>query len=160
NAGALAHTYAKALVREARQVFDTTVREETETDLFSEQVLSCGGLMCLIRAAFQAMVDAGYSRMMAHYICLQEVKDLATLFAREGLSGGMARTSRTAQYGALTRGPRVIGEGARAAMRDALDEIRGGRFAAELAKEAADGFAQTERLMKELAAHPLSGACK
>lgn len=152
-ASATAREYASALSRPATQLIATTFAEETETDLFSEQVLSCGGLARMIHTAFETLIAAGYNRELVYYTCLHEMKDLAALFARHGLAGGFARISSTARYGALTRGPRVIGDTVRAAMEQALAEIRDGRFTKELAEEAKQGFAHTEALLKKLQSH-------
>ncbi|MBI4365620.1 MAG: ketol-acid reductoisomerase [Deltaproteobacteria bacterium] len=153
---ALLDAYVAGITTDARWRIATTVREETETDLFSEQTLSCGGLQQLIRLAFETLVAAGYDRRLAYFTCAQEIQDLAQLFAANGLAGAFTKISPTARYGALTRGPRTVGEPTRAAMEQALAEIRDGRFAKELTEEANRHFATTKRLLAPLEEHELA----
>jgi ketol-acid reductoisomerase len=138
-ARAVALAYASALGCGRAGVLETTFREETETDLFGEQVVLCGGLIELIRAAFETLVDAGYAPEMAYFECLHEVKLIADLIHDHGLQGMREKISNTAEYGGLTRGPRVVGEPARAAMREILEEIRQGAFAEAWLAEHASG---------------------
>lgn len=145
--------YTAALVRDTSQCIPSTCREETEVDLFSEQVLSCGGLSRLIGAAAETMIAAGYDRTMVYYSVFDEVRQVTQLFMEHGVAGALARISPTARYGAVTRGPRVIGPAVRAAMEQVLAEIRDGRFSRELTQEAAAGFPTTQRALHELRAH-------
>jgi ketol-acid reductoisomerase len=121
-------TYSHLLTNGKHVVIPTTVAEETETDLFTEQVLLCGGLSHLMHAAYQTMIDAGYSEHMAHVSVMAETQNLARLFADHGLDDSFQRISSTARYGALTRGPRIVPQAVREEMRVILGEIRDGRF--------------------------------
>ncbi len=120
-------------------ILETTFREETETDLFSEQVVLCGGLVELIHTAYETLVEAGYTPESAYFECLHEVKLIADLIFERGISGMREAISNTAAYGGLTRGKRVIGAPARQAMRKILSEIQSGAFANEWFDEYATG---------------------
>ncbi|MEE8527121.1 MAG: ketol-acid reductoisomerase [Gammaproteobacteria bacterium] len=119
-------------------VLDATFRDETETDLFAEQVVLCGGLTHLISDAFDTLVDAGYPATLAYFCCLHEVKLIADLVYARGIAGMRRSISGTAEFGDYTRGPRIINEQSRQAMREILDEIRDGSFAKGLAQEFAN----------------------
>ena len=121
-------------------VFDTTFREETETDLFAEQAVLCGGLTHLISAAYDTLVDAGYPEELAYFGCLHEVKLIADLIHQRGIAGMRRSISGTAEFGDYTRGPRVINRESRRAMQEMLEEIRDGRFDRELSAQADAGF--------------------
>lgn len=112
-------------------VIETTFAEETETDLFGEQVVLCGGLTALCKAAFKTLVEAGYTPEFAYLECVHELKQIADLLYARGLSGMRDAISNTAEYGDLTRGPRIIDDHVRAEMRRVLDEVRSGAFARE-----------------------------
>jgi len=112
-------------------LLETTFRDETETDLFGEQAVLCGGLTALIKAAFETLVAADYPAELAYFECCHEVKLLADLIHDHGISGMRERISSTARYGDLTRGPRLINEQTRAELRKMLEEIRSGAFARE-----------------------------
>jgi ketol-acid reductoisomerase len=135
----LAGGYAAACGHARAAVFRTTFADETETDLFAEQAVLCGGLGQLITAAFETLVDAGYPEELAYFCCLHEVKLIADLVQSRGIAGMRRSISSTAAFGDATRGPRVIGAQGRREMREMLAEIRDGRFAAELAAEMAAG---------------------
>ncbi|HVP14421.1 MAG TPA: ketol-acid reductoisomerase [Terriglobales bacterium] len=139
-------------------VWRTTVREETEVDLFGEQAVLCGGLNALLVAAFETLVAEGYAPEMAYLECVHQLVYLADLLHERGLAGSRRSISATALFGDLTRGPRIVGEAARSEMKSILGEIRSGAFAREWAAEAAGGkrwlgeqTARTER-------HPLEEA--
>jgi ketol-acid reductoisomerase len=149
-AAAVAGGYACANGHARAAVFETSFAEETETDLFAEQAVLCGGLGQLITAAFETLTEAGYPEELAYFCCLHEVKLIADLVQSRGLAGMRRSISSTAAFGDATRGPRVIGSGSRAALRALLAEIREGRFAAELDAEMAAG-APTLRAWKEAA---------
>ena len=134
-ARALALAYAWAQGHGRAGIIESTFREETETDLFAEQAVLCGGLTHLIIAAFETLVAAGYAPEMAYFACLHEVKLMADMIYARGLAGMRESISSTAEFGDYTRGPRVIGGEARAAMQAMLKEIQDGEFAAELARE-------------------------
>jgi ketol-acid reductoisomerase len=112
-------------------VIETTFREETETDLFGEQVVLCGGLTALIQAGYETLVEAGYSPEMAYFECLHEVKLIVDLIYEGGISTMRYSISNTAQYGDLTRGPRIVTEETKKEMKKILEEIQDGKFANE-----------------------------
>lgn len=120
-------------------VVESTFAAETETDLFGEQVVLCGGMTALTKAAFETLVDAGYEPEFAYLECVHELKQVVDLLYERGLSGMRDRISNTAEYGDLTRGPRVITEAVRAEMRRILEEVRGGAFAREWIAECRAG---------------------
>jgi ketol-acid reductoisomerase len=121
-------------------IIETTFKDETETDLFGEQVVLCGGLTALIKAAFDTLVHAGYPPEIAYFECVHEVKLLADLLHQGGLTWMHHKISNTAEYGEYTRGPRVIDEHVRAEMRKILTEIQRGQFAREFRAEYAGGM--------------------
>src|SRR6202789_4490901 len=127
----LALSYAYALGATRAGVLETTFTEETETDLFGEQVVLCGGLPSLIQAGFETLVEAGYQPESAYFECLHEVKLIVDLMYEHGIAGMRYSISDTAEYGDLTRGPRLIGSAVREEMKRILDEIRSGKFAEE-----------------------------
>ncbi|MBI5190923.1 MAG: ketol-acid reductoisomerase [Nitrospirae bacterium] len=127
----LAMAYASACGGGRAGVIKTTFREETETDLFGEQVVLCGGLVSLIKAGFETLVEAGYSPEMAYFECLHEVKLITDLIYEGGIANMRYSVSNTAQYGDMTRGPRLIDDYVKEEMRDILTEIQDGRFAKE-----------------------------
>jgi len=131
NAHKIALAYAKGIGATRAVVLETTFREETETDLFGEQAVLCGGMTSLIKAGFETLVDAGYSPEMAYLEVLHETKLIVDLIYEGGLTNMRKYISNTAQYGDLTRGPRVIGPEAYAAMEEILEEIQSGQFARE-----------------------------
>ena len=127
----IALAYAKGIGGTRAGVIETTFREETETDLFGEQVVLCGGVTALIKAGFETLVEAGYQPEMAYFECLHELKLIVDLLQESGLSGMRSAISNTAQYGDLTRGPRIITERTREEMRKILHEVQSGQFARE-----------------------------
>lgn len=151
----VARAYACALGGGRAGLLDTTFREEAETDLFGEQVVLCGGLVELIRVAFETLVTAGYAPELAYFECLHEVKLITDLIHARGLAGMRAAISRTARYGGLTRGPRIVGESARRTMNDILAEIRSGAFAREWLAEHAAGTPRLKAQSTDEAAHPI-----
>jgi ketol-acid reductoisomerase len=134
---ALAEAYAARVG--VSPLWRTTPREETEVDLFGEQVVLCGGLLALVTSAHQTLVERGYSPEIAYLEVVHQLKYLADLLHERGPAGFRAGISGTALYGAMTRGPRVVGEASRAEMKAILDEIRSGAFAREWAAEAGRG---------------------
>lgn len=131
NARNLALAYAKGIGSARAMILETTFREETETDLFGEQAVLCGGITSLIREGFETLVDAGYSPEMAYLEVLHETKLIVDLIYEGGFTKMRRYISNTAQYGDLTRGPRVIGPESRMAMEEILIEIQNGTFAKE-----------------------------
>jgi ketol-acid reductoisomerase len=151
----LALSYADAIGGTRAGVIETTFAEETETDLFGEQVVLCGGLTSLVQAGFETLVDAGYQPEMAYFECLHEVKLIVDLMYEEGIAGMRYSISDTAEYGDLTRGPRIITEETRAEMRRILDEIVSGQFAEEWVAESESGRARFNALREEGRRHPI-----
>jgi len=129
-------------------VIETTFKEETETDLFGEQAVLCGGSTSLISAGFETLVAAGYQPEVAYFECLHELKLIVDLLYEGGMSWMRYSISDTAEYGDYTRGPRVVDQETRAEMRRILDEIQSGQFAKEWVGEAEDGFPNFKELRK------------
>jgi ketol-acid reductoisomerase len=148
NALKIALAYAKALRATRAGVIETTFKEETETDLFGEQAVLCGGVSELIKAGFDTLVEAGYQPEIAYFEVLHELKLITDLIQEYGISGMRRRVSNTACYGDLTRGPRVITDKTRKEMKKILKEIQKGKFAKEWIKENETGRAQFNSLLK------------
>jgi len=134
------------------------VAEETEVDLFGEQVVLCGGMNALVTAAFETLTARGYSPEIAYLECVHQLKYLADLLHERGVAGMRRGISGTALFGDLTRGPRVIGPESRAQMNDILEEIRSGAFAREWQKEKADGRGSLEKRVEAAQRHPIEEA--
>ena len=130
-------------------IIETTYTEETETDLFGEQVILCGGLTALIKAAFETLVEAGYQPEIAYFECMHEVKLIVDLMYQGGLSYMRYSISNTAEYGDLTRGPRIITEQTRAEMKKILSEITSGQFAKEWVDEYQSGLKKFNELYEK-----------
>jgi ketol-acid reductoisomerase len=131
NTRAIGLAYASAIGGGRAGIIETTFREETETDLFGEQVVLCGGLTALIQAGYETLVKAGYSPEMAYFECLHEVKLIVDLIYEGGIANMRYSISTTAKYGDVTRGPRIITDETRKEMQKILEEIQSGRFARE-----------------------------
>jgi ketol-acid reductoisomerase len=151
----LALSYAHALGATRAGVLDTTFDEETETDLFGEQVVLCGGLTALVTAGFETLVNAGYQPESAYFECLHELKLIVDLMYEQGIAGMRYSISDTAEYGDVTRGPRVINQAVRAEMQTILDEIKSGAFADEWIAENASGRKKFEALRQAGQAHQI-----
>jgi ketol-acid reductoisomerase len=151
----LALSYADAIGGSRAGVIETTFPEETETDLFGEQVVLCGGLTSLVQAGFETLVAAGYQPEMAYFECLHEVKLIVDLMYEEGIAGMRYSISDTAEYGDLTRGPRIVTDETRAEMKRILDEIVSGKFAEEWVNESESGRANYKRLQEAGKQHPI-----
>jgi ketol-acid reductoisomerase len=151
----LALAYAKAIGATRAGVIETTFAEETETDLFGEQTVLCGGVTELIRAGFDVLVEAGYQPEIAYFEVLHELKLITDLIQEFGISGMRRRVSNTACYGDLTRGKRIITEKTRKEMRKILKEIVSGKFAREWIKENELGRPNFNRLLEEQDKHPI-----
>jgi len=152
---AVALAYAAAIGGTRAAVIGTSFREETETDLFGEQAVLCGGLTELIRAGYETLVDAGYAPEMAYFECMHEVKLIVDLLYQGGIANMRYSISNTAEYGDLTRGKRVIGPEARKAMKEILAEIQSGKFADEWITEYKCGLPHFRELQKEGENHPI-----
>ncbi|CAN5526393.1 ketol-acid reductoisomerase [soil metagenome] len=151
----LALSYASAIGGTRAGVLETTFAEETETDLFGEQVVLCGGLTALVQAGFETLTEAGYQPEAAYFECLHELKLIVDLMYEQGISGMRYSISDTAEYGDVTRGPRVIDDSVRAEMRRILDEIRSGAFAKEWVEESRSGRQRFEALREAGRLHPI-----
>ena len=147
--------YASAIGGARAAVIETTFKDETETDLFGEQSVLCGGLTALIQAGYETLVDAGYPPEMAYFECVHEVKLIVDLIYEGGLANMRYSISNTAEYGDLTRGKRVIGPEVRQAMQTLLKDIQSGKFAEEWINEYRAGLPHFKELRKEAANHPL-----
>jgi ketol-acid reductoisomerase len=147
----LALAYAKGIGCTRGGVIETSFKDETETDLFGEQAVLCGGASELVQAGFQTLVDAGYDPEMAYFECLHELKLIADLMYEKGLAGMRYSISNTAEYGDYTRGKRVITDETRAAMRKILTEIQSGDFAREWIAENRAGQENFKRMRAEQA---------
>jgi ketol-acid reductoisomerase len=151
----LALSYADAIGGTRAGVIETTFAEETETDLFGEQVVLCGGLTSLVMAGFETLVDAGYQPEMAYFECLHEVKLIVDLMYEEGIAGMRYSISDTAEYGDVTRGPKIITDTTKAEMKKILDDIVSGRFADEWVAESESGRARFNALRDAGKKHPI-----
>jgi ketol-acid reductoisomerase len=154
-ARALALSYAHAIGATRAGVLETTFEEETETDLFGEQVVLCGGITELVMAGYETLVEAGYQPESAYFECLHELKLIVDLMYENGISGMRFSISDTAEYGDLTRGPRIINEGTRAEMKKILGEIRDGSFAEEWIAENRAGRPRYNELKAKGQEHPI-----
>jgi ketol-acid reductoisomerase len=155
SAHALALSYAHAIGATRAGVLDTTFAEETETDLFGEQAVLCGGMTALVTAGFETLVEAGYQPESAYFECLHELKLIVDLMYEQGISGMRYSISDTAEYGDLTRGPRVIDGAVRAEMRRLLSDIRDGSFAEEWIEENRAGRPSFLKLREEGRRHQI-----
>src|SRR5438552_838586 len=147
--------YAKGIGGTRGGVIQTTIAEETETDLFGEQVVLCGGVSELVKAAFQTLVDAGYQPEMAYFECMHELKLIVDLFYQGGLSYMRYSVSNTAEFGDYTRGPRIITEQTRQEMKRILKEIQSGQFAREWILENKAGAPAFKAVRRRERQHPL-----
>ena len=151
----IALAYAKGIGAGRAGIIETTFREETETDLFGEQTVLCGGLTALMQAGYETLVEAGYSPEMAYFETIHEVKLIVDLIYEDGIANMRYSVSNTAEYGDLTRGPRVIDAGVRQRMKEILGEIQSGAFAKEFILENRSGNVQFRALRKRGEAHPM-----
>jgi ketol-acid reductoisomerase len=151
----LALAWAKGIGGARAGVIETTFKEETETDLFGEQAVLCGGASALVTAGFETLVEAGYQPEMAYFECLHELKLIVDLMVESGISGMRFSISETAKYGDISRGPRVINQESKDAMRAILKEIQDGTFTREWVKEYQDGLPNYNRLLAEGEGHAI-----
>ncbi len=154
-AKALALSYAAAIGGARAGVIETTFTEETETDLFGEQAVLCGGAAALVQTGFEVLTEAGYAPEVAYFECLHELKLIVDLMYEGGIANERFSISDTAEYGDLTRGPRIITPATKDAMRAILAEIQDGRFAREWVAEDDAGRPNFTRLQKEGQEHPI-----
>jgi len=153
NARDIALAYAKGIGGTRAGVIETSFKDETETDLFGEQAVLCGGVTELVRAGYETLVEAGYDPKLAYFECLHELKLIVDLMYEKGITGMRYSISNTAEYGDLTRGKRVIGEPTREAMKQLLGEIQNGDFAREWIAENRAGQENFKRMREEQADH-------
>jgi len=151
NARDLALAYAKGIGCTRGGVIETSFKEETETDLFGEQAVLCGGVSELVQAGYETLVDAGYDPRLAYFECLHELKLIVDLMYEKGIGGMRYSISNTAEYGDLTRGKRVVTDDTRAAMKEILGEIQSGQFAREWIAENNAGQENFKRMREEQA---------
>jgi ketol-acid reductoisomerase len=151
----IALAYAKGIGAGRAGILETNFREETETDLFGEQTVLCGGLTSLMQAGYETLVEAGYSPEMAYFETIHEVKLIVDLIYEGGVSNMRYSVSNTAEYGDLTRGPRVIDASVKARMKEILAEIQSGRFAKEFILENQAGGVSFAALRKQGERHPM-----
>jgi len=144
----LALAYAKAIGGTRAGVIETTFKEETETDLFGEQTVLCGGASALIKAGFETLVNAGYQPEIAYFECLHELKLITDLIYKKGIQGMRKCVSDTAEFGDLTRGPRIINDDTRTEMKKILEEVQSGKFAKEWIEENEKGRPTFNKLSK------------
>ncbi|MHC4841182.1 MAG: ketol-acid reductoisomerase [Planctomycetota bacterium] len=155
NAESLALGYAAGVGGARAGVIRTTFKEETETDLFGEQAVLCGGATALVKAGFETLVDAGYQPEVAYFECLHELKLIVDLLQRAGLKGMRDAISDTARYGDVSRGPVIVDAHVRKKMQDVLEQIQDGRFAKEWIAECESGAERFNKLVEDDAHHPL-----
>jgi ketol-acid reductoisomerase len=153
NALQLALAYAKGIGGTRGGVIETTFKDETETDLFGEQAVLCGGVTELVRAGYETLTDAGYDPKLAYFECLHELKLIVDLMYEKGIAGMRYSISNTAEYGDMTRGKRVISEETRQAMKQILGEIQSGDFAREWIAENRAGQENFKRMREEQSRH-------
>jgi ketol-acid reductoisomerase len=151
----VALAYARGIGCTRGGVIKTTFKDETETDLFGEQAVLCGGTSELVRAGFDTLVDAGYDPRMAYFEVLHELKLIVDLMYEKGISGMRYSISNTAEYGDMTRGPRIITDDTRQAMKQILAEIQSGEFAREWIAENRAGQENFKRMREEGTGHPV-----
>lgn len=155
-----AMAYAKGIGGTRGGILETTFREETETDLFGEQAVLCGGLSALIKAGFETLVEAGYQPELAYFECLHEVKLIVDLVVEGGLAKMRDSISNTAEYGDYTRGPRVVNDQTKAEMRKILKEIQSGQFARDFVTENQSGKPGFTAMRRQEAEHPIEDVGK
>ena len=151
----IALSYACANGAGRAGIIETTFREETETDLFGEQTVLCGGAAALVTAGFETLVEAGYAPEMAYFECLHELKLIVDFFYEGGISNMWYTVSNTAEYGGLTRGSRIVTEETKAEMRRILEEIQSGRFAREFVTENQAGAPTIKAMRRRSQAHAI-----
>jgi ketol-acid reductoisomerase len=151
----IAMAYAKGIGGTRGGILETTFREETETDLFGEQVVLCGGLSALIKAGFETLVEAGYQPELAYFECCHEVKLIVDLIVEGGLATMRDSISNTAEYGDLTRGPRIVTDDTKQEMKKILAEIQSGQFAREFVLENQSGKAGFTAMRRREAEHQI-----
>jgi len=151
----IALSYTSAIGGGRAGIIETTFKDETETDLFGEQSVLCGGTTALVQAAFETLTEAGYPPEMAYFECMHELKLIVDLLYEGGIANMRYSISNTAEYGDMTRGPRVVNPQTKAEMKKILGEIQSGQFAREWMEENAAGCPNFSKLRQQAAAHPI-----
>mgnify|MGYP001403363484 FL=1 len=151
----VALAYASAIGGGRAGIIETSFKEETETDLFGEQAVLCGGVTALVKAGFETLVDAGYAPEMAYFECLNELKLIVDLMYEGGMTEMRYSISNTAEYGDLTKGPFLIDEHVRNKMKEVLKDVQNGKFANEFVNEIKSGSKEFDRLRKEGSDHKI-----
>ena len=151
----VALAWAKGIGGTRGGVIETSFKEETETDLFGEQTVLCGGASALVQAGFEVLVEAGYSPEMAYFECLHELKLIVDLMNEAGIAGMRFSISETAKWGDVSVGPKIIDAGVKKRMKAALKDIQSGKFAREWVKEYEGGYKKYNALLKEGEKHPI-----
>lgn len=147
--------WAKGIGSTRAGVLQTTFKEETETDLFGEQAVLCGGASALVQAGFETLVEAGYQPEMAYFECLHELKLICDLMYESGIAGMRFSISETAKYGDITRGPRVVNKATKKEMKKILTEIQDGTFTRQWVKEYKGGLKNYNKLLNKGAGHKI-----
>ncbi|MGN7456447.1 ketol-acid reductoisomerase [Paenibacillus pasadenensis] len=155
NAQAIGLAYAKGIGCTRAGVFETSFREETETDLFGEQAVLCGGTSALVKAGFETLVEAGYAPEMAYFECLHELKLIVDLMYEGGLASMRDSISNTAEYGDYVTGPRIVTDETKKAMKEVLSDIQQGKFARDFILENKSGRAMLTATRRNEAEHPI-----
>jgi ketol-acid reductoisomerase len=151
----VALAWAKGIGAARAGVLETSFKEETETDLFGEQTVLCGGLSALVQAGYETLVEAGYQPEMAYFECLHELKLIVDLMNEAGISGMRFSISETAKWGDVSVGPKIVDKGVKKRMKEALKDIQGGKFAKGWVKEYETGYKNYRRLLKDGEKHPI-----
>jgi ketol-acid reductoisomerase len=151
----VALAYASAIGGGRAGIIETTFKEETETDLFGEQAVLCGGLTALMKAGFETLVEAGYAPEMAYFECIHEVKLIVDLIYQDGIANMRYSVSNTAEYGDFVSGPRVIDAGTKARMKEILRDIQEGEFAKRFILENKSGSVSFNAMRRRAAEHPM-----
>ena len=151
----VALAWAKGIGGTRAGVLETTFKEETETDLFGEQAVLCGGASALVMAGFETLVEAGYSPEMAYFECLHELKLIVDLMNEAGIAGMRFSISETAKWGDVTVGPKIVDAGTKKRMKQVLKDIQSGKFAKGWVSEYQGGYKEYNRLLKEGEKHPI-----
>lgn len=151
----LAMSYASAIGGGRTGIIETTFKDETETDLFGEQAVLCGGVSALVQAGFETLTEAGYAPELAYFECLHELKLIVDLMFEGGIADMRYSISNTAEYGDMVSGPRVINESSKAAMKQVLKEIQNGQFAKDFVLEGQAGYPRMNAERNNLKAHPI-----
>ncbi len=151
----LAKSYASAIGGGRTGIIETTFKDETETDLFGEQAVLCGGLSALVQAGFETLVEAGYPEEMAYFECLHELKLIVDLMYQGGIADMRYSISNTAEYGDYVSGPRVINEESKKAMKEILKEIQNGKFAKDFILEGMAGYPRMVAERRKMQEHPI-----